>query len=94
MFNDKNNHEYYYITKIDPDSISEPNVKYDWVLVDWKYCVIDHANNMDELLIKADLRGINKDQISLYANQFTGDISKYLSEDYFSCKDRIAWANL
>lgn len=83
----------YYITKLDPDFISELNLKYDWVLVDWKYCIIDHANNMEELLIKADLRGINKSQIRLYANQFTGDISEYLTEEYFNCKDKIAWVN-
>ena len=48
---------------------------------------------MDELLIRADLMGINKDNISFYANQFTGDITEYISEDYFNCKDRIQWVN-
>ncbi len=83
----------YYITKLDPDFICEPNLKYNWVLVDWKYCIIDHANNMDELLIKADLRGINKSQITLHANQFTGDISDYLTEEYFNGQDGITWVN-
>ena len=48
---------------------------------------------MDELLIRADLMGINKDNISFYANQFTGDITEYTSEEYFNCKDRIQWVN-
>ena len=83
----------FYITKIDPDCIKNPNNKFDWVLLDCHLCVIDHAPNMDELLIRADLRGINKDNISLYTNQFTGDISEYISEEYFNCKDRIQWVN-
>lgn len=83
----------YYITRIDPDSIKNPINKLDWFLLDCNFCVIDRAHNMDELLIRADLMGINKDNISFYANQFTGDITEYTSEDYFNCKDRIAWVN-
>ena len=49
--------------------------------------------NMDELLIRADLRGINKDNISLYSNQYTGDITEYITTEYFNCKDRIQWVN-
>lgn len=86
-------HNTYYITKIDPDSIKDPINKLDWFLLDCNFCIIDRAHNMDELLIRADLMGINKDNISFYANQFTGDITEYTSEDYFNCKDRIQWVN-
>ena len=48
---------------------------------------------MDELLIRADLRGINKDNISLYTNQYTGDITEYITTEYFNYKDIIQWAN-
>ena len=86
-------HNIYYITKINPDSIKNPINKLDWFLLDCHFCVIDYAYNMDELLIRADLMGINKNNISLLTNQFTGDITEYTSEDYFNCKDRIQWVN-
>ena len=86
-------HNTFYITKIDPDCIKNHSNKFDWFLLDCNFCIIDHAHNMDELLIRADLRGINKDNISLYSNQYTGDITEYISEDYFNCKDRIQWVN-
>ena len=71
-------HNISYITKINPDSIKNPINKLDWFLLDRNFCVIDRAHNMDELLIRADLMGINKDNISLTIKSLP-DLVKFIN---------------
>ena len=87
----QNELQHFFITKLNPYFSSE--IGSDWVLVKGSCNIIDYASNIEELLIRSDLIGIDRKCISLYANAFTGDISEYLTEDYFNCKDRIIWVN-
>ena len=81
MKNKENNT--YFVTKIIPmwRSIYK-TIGTDWILADEYHNIIIHSPNMDEILIKANLMGIENKNIYLLVNDAVGSVNKYLSNDY------------